>query len=167
MSLTEEKRINLANRARESFGEESGTTLMEYLPPVGWADVATKKDLETYALLTKTELDSQTALLRTDLASQSALLRADIENRTIELRAEIDQLRTEVRAEIEQLRTELRAEIEQLRTEVRAEINQLRIEMDLKFAKMEEAIVGRMYKVINRWATIYLVAMVGAVLAMR
>jgi hypothetical protein len=27
------------------FGDEVGITLMELLPPVGWADIATKQDL--------------------------------------------------------------------------------------------------------------------------
>ena len=28
-----------------AFGDDAGITLMELLPPVGWADVATKQDL--------------------------------------------------------------------------------------------------------------------------
>ena len=112
MSLTEEKRINLANSARAALREENGNSLMEVLPPVGWADVATKKDLDALAVLTKADIDAQTALLRADVDKQTALLRADMK-------------------------------------------------------VMQQAINGQIYKVINRWATIYLLALTGAVFALR
>jgi hypothetical protein len=36
----------LADAVKRTLGDEAGLTLMEMLPPVGWADVATKQDLE-------------------------------------------------------------------------------------------------------------------------
>ena len=39
------RRLQLAEDAKRALGNESGITLMEMLPPVGWADVATKDDL--------------------------------------------------------------------------------------------------------------------------
>jgi hypothetical protein len=47
MAVDEARRHALHERARRSFGVDSGDALMELLPPVGWADVATKRDLET------------------------------------------------------------------------------------------------------------------------
>ena len=41
-----EDACNSPTPRRRAFGEEAGITLMELLPPVGWADVATKHDLE-------------------------------------------------------------------------------------------------------------------------
>jgi hypothetical protein len=45
MSVDERRRLELADAAKRTFGDDAGITLMELLPPVGWADVATKQDL--------------------------------------------------------------------------------------------------------------------------
>jgi hypothetical protein len=45
MAIDERRRLQLAQDAKRALGDESGITLMEMLPPVGWADVATKDDL--------------------------------------------------------------------------------------------------------------------------
>ena len=45
MAVDERGRLQLAEAAKRAFGDEAGITLMELLPPVGWADVATKHDL--------------------------------------------------------------------------------------------------------------------------
>lgn len=46
MAITEESRYQLFQRLEELLGSEKVATLMELLPPVGWADVATKRDLD-------------------------------------------------------------------------------------------------------------------------
>jgi hypothetical protein len=46
MALDERSRHELFLRLEETLGPEAATTLMEHLPPVGWADVATKRDLD-------------------------------------------------------------------------------------------------------------------------
>ena len=58
MALDELSRHQLHSKLREALGEEAAATLMEYLPPVGWADVATKHDLDLQAALTKRDLDA-------------------------------------------------------------------------------------------------------------
>ena len=45
MAPDERSRLQLADAAKRAFGDDAGITLMELLPPVGWADVATKQDL--------------------------------------------------------------------------------------------------------------------------
>lgn len=47
MAIDEESRHRLFVRLQEVLGAEEATVLMEHLPPVGWADVATKHDLQT------------------------------------------------------------------------------------------------------------------------
>jgi hypothetical protein len=46
MALDERARHELYLRLEQILGAESAETLMEMLPPVGWADVATKRDLD-------------------------------------------------------------------------------------------------------------------------
>lgn len=46
MTITEAARHHLVTRAQEVLGTEAGMTLAEHLPPVGWADVATRQDLD-------------------------------------------------------------------------------------------------------------------------
>ena len=45
MVVDERSRHQLYRRLEEVLGSEAATTLIEHLPPVGWADVATKQDL--------------------------------------------------------------------------------------------------------------------------
>jgi hypothetical protein len=45
VSVDERSRLQLAEAAKRLLGADEGITLMELLPPVGWADVATKHDL--------------------------------------------------------------------------------------------------------------------------
>ena len=46
MALDERARHERFLRLEQALGPESAETLMELLPPVGWADVATKRDLD-------------------------------------------------------------------------------------------------------------------------
>ena len=46
MAITEESRHQLYTRLESVLGPQEATVLMEHLPPIGWADVATKRDLE-------------------------------------------------------------------------------------------------------------------------
>jgi len=45
MAVDERSRHELYRRLEEVLGPEAATTLIEHLPPVGWADVATRHDL--------------------------------------------------------------------------------------------------------------------------
>ncbi len=45
MVVDERSRHELYRRLEEVLGPDAAATLIEHLPPVGWADVATKNDL--------------------------------------------------------------------------------------------------------------------------
>ena len=65
VTITEESRYQLHKRLEESLGATNAGTLMALLPPVGWADVATKSDLN--ALRTEMDLRFQSLEHRMDL----------------------------------------------------------------------------------------------------
>ena len=77
MAITEEERHRLYLRLEEVLGREQAATLMEHLPPVGWADVATKRDLDQLASATKRDLDHLEGTLRSEIRQQGDQLRAE------------------------------------------------------------------------------------------
>ncbi|MEX0874240.1 MAG: hypothetical protein WD646_05930 [Actinomycetota bacterium] len=46
MAIDEHSRHELYLKLEQVLGSQEAATLMEHLPPVGWADVATKRDLD-------------------------------------------------------------------------------------------------------------------------
>jgi hypothetical protein len=71
VEITEESTYQLFQRLEELLGPEKVSTLMELLPPVGWADVATKRDLDHL----QTTLEARIERLGTELRSE---LRAEM-----------------------------------------------------------------------------------------
>ena len=59
MAVDEAARHQLYNSLESTLGPESTSTLMSLLPPVGWADVATKQDLGSLENALRAELHQQ------------------------------------------------------------------------------------------------------------
>ena len=57
MTINEETRHRLYLRLEEVLGPDEATVLMEHLPPAGWADVATRRDLDATASKIETSLE--------------------------------------------------------------------------------------------------------------
>lgn len=81
MTVGERRRHRLYEEVAEAMSEESAETLMEYLPPVGWADVATKRDLG--------ELEARTAL-RLDEMERRFEIRLDGTDQRFEARLQAE-----------------------------------------------------------------------------
>lgn len=75
MSITEASRFQLRTAIGQILSEEAADTLMELLPPVGWADVATKTDLQHL----RDELKSDINSLRNELKGDMLNLQLTIE----------------------------------------------------------------------------------------
>lgn len=82
----ETARFELHEGLREALGEARGDTLMSLLPPVGWADVATNRDLDALGLRLDARIDA--------------------------LAARVDALASQVDAQIEALRASTAAQFE-------------------------------------------------------
>jgi hypothetical protein len=65
--VDERARHELYERLQHAVGEDATETLMSLLPPVGWADVATKQDLELLRDSLGHRLDADLARLETSL----------------------------------------------------------------------------------------------------
>ena len=75
MSITEASRFQLRTAIGQILNEEAADTLMELLPPVGWADVATKTDLQHL----RDELKGDIQILRNELKGDMLNLQLTIE----------------------------------------------------------------------------------------
>ncbi|MGH8902310.1 MAG: hypothetical protein ACRDYA_11675 [Egibacteraceae bacterium] len=65
MVVDERTRHGLFEQLIAVLGKEHAMTLMEHLPPVGWTDVATKRDL----MVLKGDLDALEGRLRAEMTS--------------------------------------------------------------------------------------------------
>mgnify|MGYP006358279645 CR=1 FL=1 len=103
MSITEGERYAVHQRMDEVLGTEEANVLMELLPPVGWGDVATKRDLENFANQLRIERLKGEASLPAEMNKMEASLRAGIGK----VGGETTALRTELATELRHLQTRL------------------------------------------------------------
>ena len=106
MSITDRQRLKLLRTLETVIGPEDAGTLMDHLPPVSWANVATVDHVSSVGHQTATALRGEMQVLST------------------QLRSEMNQLGTELRTEMNELGTELRGEMNQLGIELRSEVDQ-------------------------------------------
>ena len=108
--VSERERRDLFEALNLSLGEGPATTLMELLPPVGWADVARQADI--------TAVRGEMAELRGEMAELRSELRAEMAALGAALSGEMGELRTELRGDMAALRTELKGEMVGLKGEM-------------------------------------------------
>ena len=76
MASGERERRELQEALVGTIGPDPADTLLGYLPPVGWADVATKRDLDHFANQLRLEMTE----MKTDLRGEIAAVRSDLEH---------------------------------------------------------------------------------------
>ena len=70
MAIDERARHQLYLRLEEHLGADAATTLMEHLPPTGWSEVATKRDLDQLRAATRSDLDQLADRLRAEIRAE-------------------------------------------------------------------------------------------------
>lgn len=142
MTIDEQARHQLFARLDEVLGRDEAATLMAHLPPVGWADVATRHDLDTLRLVVQADIGS----VRTDVGS---------------LRQRVDDLAQ---------RTDERFDAMATRTDER--FDAMTAVFDARFETFEHRILGEMNKAFRDqtlaffWGNLgQLVALAGIVIA--
>jgi hypothetical protein len=142
MSITDRQRLKLLRTLETVIGPEDASTLMDHLPPVTWANVATVDHVSAIG-------DQTTKTLRSEMQVLSTQLRSEMSELRVELRSDMTVLSNQLRSEMSQLGTELRSEMNQLGTELRSEMNefgiQLRSEIDQHGSRLE-AIIERGFR---------------------
>jgi hypothetical protein len=75
MPVDERARHRLFDKLEAVLGTEEAAILMEHLPPVGWADVATKHDLDALGELLRQSIETleqrQLATMRLEMIQQN------------------------------------------------------------------------------------------------
>jgi hypothetical protein len=75
MPVDERSRHALYLKLEKVLGSDEAGTLMEHLPPVGWADVATKRDLEQLEVRMESRMEAMEhrilGTMRKELAAQT------------------------------------------------------------------------------------------------
>ncbi len=97
MALDEAARHELYEQLAATIGRGPTETLMSYLPPTGWSDVAGRRDV-----------DHLGAVLRGEMDQFGAQLRDEMSHLREELRGEMSELRDGLRGEMSELRDGLR-----------------------------------------------------------
>ena len=124
MTMTEDDRYHLHQQLEEALDERGANTMMELLPPVGWADVTTKRDLD--------QLEE-----RMDLRFQNVDLRFDNVDSRLDEISENTSLRLNQAAETTNLRFDQAAE-----------------STNLRFEKVEKRIDAQADRIISKLLTI-------------
>jgi hypothetical protein len=96
MTVEERSRRELQEALMDTIGPEHTDTLLSYLPPTGWADVATTRDVDTLG----TQIRGEMSKLRADLRGEISELRTELQGEISELRAEMWHLRAELHREL-------------------------------------------------------------------
>lgn len=119
MAISEESRHHLYQRLEEVLGPEQARTLMEHLPPVGWADVATRRDIDDLRVATRRDIGDLRVATRRDIEG----LRTDVDGLRESTEREFGRLDTRLgRVEdgLENLRDRLATSVDSLHSDIRA-----------------------------------------------
>lgn len=108
MAITESARHKLYQQLELVIGPEEATTLMEHLPPVGWANVATKDDLHRL----DDRIDRVEVALTSRIDSVEASLSSRVDSVEVALSSRVDSVDAKLSGRIDVLDANLRGAID-------------------------------------------------------
>ena len=120
MAVSEERRRELYQSLEAAHGPRVAATMMEYLPPVGWSDVARQGDL----VLLRSDVE--------DLRAEFQVMRGDLQVMRGDLqvmRGDLDGLRRDLDTGLAAVRAEIRSEAVRLEHRMDGGFDRLRAEM--------------------------------------
>ena len=135
MASNEDDRYRLHQHLEEVLGRDDANTLMEHLPPTGWANVATKDDVEHLRVSTTHHLDQ----LRAQMVHEFEL--RDVRFERIELRFQ------QVDARFDRMEQRMDQRFDSFRLEMKAD-------MERAFRMQTFAIVGLMFTMLSAFVAL-------------
>lgn len=124
-----------------THGTEVADIIMEHLPPSGWGELATRRDLSETSLVLRSDLASDMGALRDDVTSKMIELRDELKSDMGALRDDMTSKMTALRNEVKSDMGVLRDEVKDLRRDVMTEMSKLRSELTTGMAKSTERLL--------------------------
>jgi len=137
MTITEPARHRLYEKLEGLLGMDDAATMMAHLPPVGWADVATRADLDQLhdrIHIDLADIRVEVANVRTQMVTFESGLRQEMAGLESGLRQDL----AEVHVEMANLRTDLRHELALFRDQQQRD--QLAVQRQLIFVVIAAAL---------------------------
>ena len=100
MAVDERSRHALHSKLEKMLGEEEAVTLMELVPPVGWGEVATRRDLDAL----RGDMDA----LRSDFRDFRKAIRSDLGGVREETKNDVGDFRTAFTRDIDDIKSSIR-----------------------------------------------------------
>ena len=124
MAVTEGRRKKLYDKFEEVLDIDNAETVMELLPPVGWADVATNRELDHLRLALEGRFEGRFEVSDKRTLAAIAALRA-------EMYREFASVRGDTASEFAAVRAEMASEFAAVRAEMASELAAVRDELAL------------------------------------
>ncbi|MGI8426771.1 MAG: hypothetical protein ACR2FO_06080 [Actinomycetota bacterium] len=100
MSVTERSRHELFKKLEKVLGMEDAGTLMDLVPPMGWGDMATKRDLDEFTVATKRDIDEFRVATKRDIDEFRVATKRDIDEFRVATKRDMDLLKSDLKDEL-------------------------------------------------------------------
>jgi len=136
---SEAERFTLHQTLRGLMPEAVADTLMSYLPPAGWSDVARTSDIVALREATKHDIDELRTATKVQFDQLGAATKHDIDELRTATKHQIDQLATATKHQIDQLATATKVQFDQLGAATKRDIDELRTATKVQFDQLGAA----------------------------